>query len=53
MTLVDRTSDSDTLTYRYRIEFEKVTVLERFVLDKQNKVALLESEGAEPKAETN
>lgn len=49
MTLVDHASAGGKRTYRYRLEFEKVTVLQLFVLDKQNKVALLDTEGAERK----
>ncbi len=49
MTLVDRTSEGDKRIYRYRLEFEKVTVLQCYVLDGQRKVALTESEVSERK----
>jgi hypothetical protein len=39
MTLVDRTEDGGKRTYRYRIEFEKCTVLQRVVFNDQNKLA--------------
>jgi len=48
-TLVDRMKEDSGRTLRYRIEFEKVTVLMRYVLDEQNKVALMQSEGVERK----
>ena len=37
------------LDYRYRVEFEKVTLLMRYVLDGQNKVEIIQSEGTERK----
>src|ERR1035438_474134 len=49
MTLVGHSSEGSRRNYRYRIEFEKVTLLLRYVLDEQNQVALMISEGAEKK----
>ena len=46
LTLVDRSNEDGRRSYRYRMEFEKVTVLQHIVFDKQNKVALSESEDA-------
>jgi len=45
-TLVDRGKEDGLRSYRYRMDFEKVTVLQHVVFDKQNKVALSESEDA-------
>jgi hypothetical protein len=39
MTLVDRSDADEQRSYRYRLEFAKATLLERFVFDGQNKVA--------------
>jgi hypothetical protein len=39
MTLVDRNTDGARRTYRYRFEFEKNTLLQRFIFDEQNKLA--------------
>ncbi len=49
MTLVERRAENGMRRYRYRIEFQDFRVLEVFVLDAQGKVALIQSEGAEPK----
>ena len=38
LTLVDRSEDGSLHSYRYRVEFEKNTVLQRFVFDDQNKL---------------
>lgn len=38
LTLVDRSAESGNRCYRYRVEFEKNTVLQRFVFDGQNKL---------------
>jgi hypothetical protein len=38
LTLVDRSEESGKRCYRYRVEFEKNTVLQRFVFDEQNKI---------------
>jgi hypothetical protein len=46
LTLVERGSENGMRSYRYLMEFEKVTVLQHICLDKQNKVALSESEDA-------
>lgn len=47
MVLVDRGSEQGQRWYRYRIEFEKTVVLQRIVLDGQDRIALVQSEGAE------
>ncbi|MBC8096099.1 MAG: hypothetical protein H7Y43_09825 [Akkermansiaceae bacterium] len=49
VTLVGRSAEDGQRGYRYRVEFEKMFVLQRFVLDKQNKVRLIQSEATEPK----
>jgi hypothetical protein len=38
LTLVDRTTDGPKRIYRYRFEFEKNTLLQRFIFDAQNKL---------------
>ncbi|HTL57202.1 MAG TPA: hypothetical protein VL361_16080 [Candidatus Limnocylindrales bacterium] len=38
LTLVDRREEDGNRTYRYRMEFEKATLLQQFVLDKEGKV---------------
>ena len=38
LTLVDRSDEGKKRTYRYRVEFEKNTLLQRFVFDEKNKV---------------
>jgi len=49
MTLVDHSNEGNRRNYRYRVEFEKVTLLLRYVLNEQDRVALMRSEGAERK----
>ena len=39
MTLVSRSEENDLRAYRYRVEFTNATVLQRFVLDNQNRLA--------------
>jgi len=46
LTLVERSKEDGRRSYRYRMEFEKVMVLQHVVFDKRNKVALSESEDA-------
>jgi hypothetical protein len=46
MTLVDRSEENGLRGYRYRLEFEKVTVLQRILLDTQNRLTSSESEDA-------
>ena len=53
MTLVDRSDENGRRTYRYRLEFAKATVLQRFVLDDQNKLASGGSEAVELKPGAN
>ncbi len=43
-TLVDRQVDGSNRTYRYRFEFEKNTLLQRFTFDEQNKLAASNTE---------
>ena len=38
LTLVDRNEESGKRSYRYRVEFENNTVLQRFLFDEQNKI---------------
>jgi hypothetical protein len=38
LTLVDRSEESGKRSYRYRVQFEKNTVLQRVVFDEQNKI---------------
>jgi hypothetical protein len=38
LTLVDRNEESGKRCYRYRVEFEKNTILQRFLFDDQNKI---------------
>jgi hypothetical protein len=38
VTLVDRSEESGKRSYRYRVEFEKNTILQRFVFDEHNKI---------------
>jgi hypothetical protein len=47
--LVDRSPEKSRCNYRYRIEFEKATLLVHYVLDERQQVALIQSEGAERK----
>jgi hypothetical protein len=37
-------------SYRYRVEFKNATLLKHFALDKQNKVALIQTKSIEVKA---
>jgi hypothetical protein len=39
LTLVDQGTEGTKRTYRYRFEFEKNTLLQRFIFDEQNKLA--------------
>jgi hypothetical protein len=38
LTLVDRNEEGGKRCYRYRVEFENNTVLQRFLFDEQNKI---------------
>jgi len=49
MALAERRNEESGRSYRYRVEFEKVTLLLCYVLSDQNQIALLQSEGAERK----
>lgn len=44
LTLVDRQEEGGKRIYRYRVEFEKNTVLQRIVFDEQNKLAVSDTE---------
>ena len=44
VTLVDRSEEGGKRSYRYRMEFEKNTLLQRLVFDEQNKLAASETE---------
>jgi hypothetical protein len=39
LTLVDRSEEGGKRSYRYRLEFENNMLLQKFIFDKQNKVA--------------
>jgi hypothetical protein len=39
MTLVERSDTNEFDSYRYRLEFPQATLVERFVFDRQNKLA--------------
>ncbi len=49
MVLVDRWDEDDRRHYRYRTEFENATLLQHFILEAQDKVALIQSESVELK----
>jgi hypothetical protein len=49
MVLVERRNEDSRRSYRYRVEFDKATLLLCYVLNEQNQVALIKSEGAERK----
>ena len=44
LTLVDRREEGGKRTYRYEVEFEKNTILLRFVFDKQGQLASIDTE---------
>jgi hypothetical protein len=44
ITLVDRREEGGKRSYRYRMEFEKNTILQHFVFDEQNKLAASRTE---------
>lgn len=50
MTLVDCRDEDGRRSYRYRMEFTNATLLQHFALDKQNKVALIQTESIEVKS---
>lgn len=47
--LVDRKGEDEGRSYRYRLEFENATVLQRYILDEENKAAFIQSESTEMK----
>jgi hypothetical protein len=49
MTLVDRRTEGSKRTYRYIMEFKNARALERFVLDEDNRIAMIQSDGSERK----
>jgi hypothetical protein len=50
LVLVYRKDEDRQRSYRYRLEFENATVLQHYILDKENKVAFTESESTELKS---
>lgn len=51
LTLLERQKTANQSSYLYCIDFENATVLQRFTLDGQNRVAMIQSEAAEQKNE--
>lgn len=49
MTLVDRSETNGQRSYRYRLEFGKAIILQRFILDEQNKLVTDGTEAVELK----
>ncbi len=49
LTLVGRHDGGSSRWYRYRVRFDRITVLQRFVFDGQNRVESVQSEASEPK----
>ncbi len=49
MALVERENEDRGRSCRYRVEFDKVTLLLRYVLNDEKQIALLQTEGAERK----
>lgn len=49
LTLVGRRDDAGHREFRYKLEFEKITVLQRFVLNQDNQVQLIQAEASELK----
>jgi hypothetical protein len=49
MTLVDRRTEGSKRTYRYIMEFKNARALERFVVDENNRIAMIQSDGSERK----
>jgi hypothetical protein len=47
LTLLENGEEDPAGSYRYCIEYESATVIQLFVLDDRNKIALIKSEGAE------
>jgi hypothetical protein len=52
MTLVERWDEEGLRHYRYRTEFANATVLQHYVMDKQNKVVLIRSDDIEIRSNT-
>lgn len=50
LTLVGRIDEGPRREYRYRVEFDRIVVLQRFVFDGQNKVELIQTEASELRA---
>jgi hypothetical protein len=46
---VESATEGGKRGYRYRLEFKNATVLQHYVLDEENKIALIQSEGSEKK----
>ncbi|MVM34920.1 hypothetical protein GO755_33135 [Spirosoma sp. HMF4905] len=51
LTLLERQQAAHQSSYLYCVDFENATVLQRFTLDDQNRVAMIQSEAAEQKNE--
>ena len=49
MALVDRWDEDGQRNYRYRTEFQNARLLQHFVLDDRNRIALMQSEDVELK----
>ncbi len=49
MELVDRWDEDGRRNYRYRTEYQNATLLQHFVLDERNRIALMQSEDIELK----
>ena len=49
MTLLDRWDEDGRRNYRYRTEYQNATLLQHFVLDDRNRIALMQSEDIELK----
>lgn len=47
ITLVDRWDEDGQRNYRYRAEFENATLLQHYVLDSGNRIALIQSDDIE------
>jgi hypothetical protein len=52
LTLVDSRAEEHGRSYRYILEFRNARALQHFVLDEHNRIALIQSEGGEPKPDT-
>ena len=53
ITLVDRWDEGSQRHYRYRTEFQNATLLQHYVLDERNRIALMQSDDFELKSDTH